>query len=187
MKDRDRVELLRLLNGSENALSWVTNAIARYRDDLPVEIEREQTPTAIATDAKKLHQALRTIAEQIASDGDAWMTFKQNCAIEGAQAIAALHHLTEALGPGSNEPAEWLISAAEITADELKPTRKRPKSAAVAVRYNLLHHVAFAARNAGVSVSRNSSAFQKIAAISYRLANIYTDPDGDIKKLKGKI
>lgn len=184
IKKRERAELLALLNGNESAVDWIWHAIERYRQDLPAEIEREQTPTAIAKDAKHLHQALQTISEQIANGGDAWLTFKQNCATEGSHAIAALHCLTEALGPGANEPADWLLSAAEITEKELKPSRKRPKSAAVAVRYNLLHHIAQASKRAGVQASRNNPAFLDIVALSYQAANIYTDPDNDIRRLE---
>lgn len=184
IKKRERAALLALLNGNESAVNWIWQAIERYREDLPAEIEREQTPTAIAKDAKKLHQALQTIAEQIANDGEAWLTFKQNCATEGAHAIAALYHLAEALGPGANEPSDWLLSAAEITEQELKPTIKRPKSAAVAVRYNLLHHIAQASKRAGVQVSRNNPAFLDIVALCYQAANINTDPDNDIRRLE---
>jgi hypothetical protein len=187
VRKEDRAALLALLNGKETALCWIENAIGRYKEDLPHEIEREQTPSAIATEAKRLHQALQTIAEQIAREGDAWLTFKQNCAIEGSEAIAALVCLNEALGPGPNEPADWLLSAAELTAQELKPTKKRPNSAAVAVRYNLVHHTALAARNAGVPVSRNSTVFQEIVTIVFRAANIHTDPDRDIRTLKSFI
>lgn len=183
-KKRERAALLALLNCNELAVDWIWQAIERYRQDLPAEIEREQTPTAISKDAKHLHQALQTIAEQIAKGGDAWLTFKQNCATEGSRAIAALHCLTEALGPGANEPADWLLSAAEITEKELKPSIKRPKSAAVAVRYNLLHHVIEASKRAGIEVSRNNPAFLNIVALAYQAANIYTDPDHDIRRLK---
>ncbi len=182
MREQDRAELLRLLNGSEKAVRRIDGAVARYRSDLPTEIEREQTPTQIAEDAKRLRQAIHTIASLIASGGDAWLAFKENCASDGATGVQAVHHLVEALGPGPGEPGDLLTAAAAVTADELKPTRKRPKSAAKAVRFALVFHTAQAATDAGVLVSRSSAAFQQIMAAVFRSANIVADPDHDIRE-----
>ena len=182
MREQDRAELLRLLNGSEKAVRRIDGAVARYRSDLPTEIEREQTPTQIAEDAKRLRQAIHTIASLIASGGDAWLAFKENCASDGATGVQAVHHLVEALGPGPGEPGDLLTAAAAVTADELKPTRKRPKSAAKAVRFALVFHTAQAATDAGVLVSRSSAAFQQIMAVVFHAANIVADPDHDIRE-----
>lgn len=182
MREQDRAELLRLLNGSVKALRRIEGAVARYRADLPTEIEREQTPTQIAEDAKRLHNAIQTIAGLIASGGDAWLAFKENCASDGAEGVQALHHLVEALGAGRGESGHLLTAAAAVTADELKPTRKRPKSAAKAVRFALVFHTAQAAADAGVLVSRSSASFQQIMAAVFHAANIVADPDHDIRE-----
>ncbi len=183
MNGQDRAELLQLLNGSDKALRRIEEAIVRFNADLPTELKREQTPTQIAEDAKSLHHAIQTIISLIATNGDAWLTFKDFCAADGVDSIRALNHLAEALDTsGIGSPGELLLAASEMAADDLKPIRKRPKSAAKAVRFSLVFHTAQAASEAGVLISRSSTTFQKIMSSVFRAANIMADPEHDIRE-----
>ena len=180
LEQRHRESMLALLNGNAQALRKIEFAIGQYLEMLPIARLATQTPRDIKKDADELHQALQSLVRIMADDGEAWANFKAGAAADGQ--AAALHNLIEALGPGAGEPGEALAFAAGQTADDLKPSRKRPRSADKNTRFALMFHVANAAQDAGVLVSRNSTAFREITAIVFEAANIHADPEHDIRE-----
>lgn len=176
----NRDKMLALLNGSAQGLRKIEFAIGNFLAMLPIARQATQTPSDIKKDADELHQALQSLVRIIAADGDAWSNFKAAAAADGQ--AAALASLIEALGPGAGEHGEALAFVAGQTADDLKPSRKRPRSADKNTRFALMFHVANAAQDAGVLVSRNSTAFREITAIVFEAANIHADPEHDIRE-----
>lgn len=171
LEERERKRLLALLNGSDKAVRLIESAITRYTLMRPISLDAAQKPTEIKKDADELHKALQTLVRIIADSGDAWMNFKAGAGAEGLS--APLEMLTDALGP--------LALVAAETATDLKPRRKRPKSEEKVSRIGLIFHVATAARDAGVLVTRNSNPFQEIAETVYMAAGIDVSPEHDIR------
>lgn len=180
LEERERLRLHALLNGSDKAVRQIEAAIAHYAEMLPMARAAKQLPSEVKKDADDLHKALQTIVRIIADGGDAWEFFKSNAADDGL--AKPLHQLIEALGPGAGEPGDALVLIAEQNAVELKPTKSRPRSPDKVSRFSLMFHVANAARDAGVLISRNSTAFQEITATVFSTANIHADPDHDIRE-----
>ncbi|WP_146180568.1 hypothetical protein [Limnohabitans curvus] len=180
LEERERLRLHALLNGSDKAVRQIEAAITHYAEMLPMARAAKQLPSEVKKDADDLHKALQTIVRIIADGGDAWEFFKSNAADEGL--VKPLHQLTEALGPGAGEPGDALVLIAEQNAADLKPKKSRPRSPDKVSRFSLMFHVANAARDAGVLISRNSTAFQEITAAVFLAANIHADPDHDIRE-----
>lgn len=180
LNEQKRERLLALLNGSEKALRLIEAAIARYIELLPIAREAMQKPSEIKKEADDLHLALKNLVRIIASGGEAWEYFKAGAMADGL--ALPLHQLTEALGSGASESGEALVFAASQSADDLKPTQSRPKSADKISRFIFLFHLANAAREANVLISRNSKQFQEIIDISFEAVNIVADPEHDIRK-----
>lgn len=170
LEQHDRDKMLALLNGNAQALRKIEFAIGQYLEMLPIARQAKQEPREIKNDADELHQALQSLVRIMADDGEAWTNFKAGAAADGQ--ASALHNLIEALGPGAGEPGEALAFAAAQTADDLKPSRKRPRSAEKSTRFVLMFHVANTAQEAGVLVSRNSTAFREIIETAYEAAGI---------------
>lgn len=179
LEERERKRLLALLNGSDKAVRLIESAISRYTLMRPIARDAAQKPTEIKKDADDLHKALQTLVRIIADSGDAWMNFKAGAGAEGLS--IPLNMLTDALGPGAGEPGDALVLIAAETAADLKPGIGRPKGADNVSRIGLIFHVANAARDAGVLVSRNSKAFQEISEAVYVAAGIPQSPERDIR------
>jgi hypothetical protein len=180
LEERERLRLHALLNGSDKAVRQIEAAITHYAEMLPMARAAKQLPSEVKKDADDLHKALQTIVRIITNGGDAWEFFKSSAAADGL--TTPLHQLTEALGPGIGEPGDALVFVAEQNAADLKPTKSRPRSPDKVSRISLMSHVANAARDAGVLISRNSTAFQEITAAVFLAANIHADPDHDIRE-----
>lgn len=180
LEQHDRDKMLGLLNGSAQALRKIEFAIGDYLAMLPIARQATQKPSEIKNDADELHQALQNLVRIMADDGDAWTNFKAGAVADGQG--KALASLMDALGPGAGEPGDALAFVAQQTADDLKPSRKRPRSADKITRFVLVFHVANAAHESGVLVSRNSTAFREIIATVFEAANIQADPEHDIRE-----
>jgi hypothetical protein len=181
MRDRERAELLQLLNGNQVALRRIEGAVSRFKQMLPIEVARKKAPTEVAKDAKRLHDAIQTIAGLVRNKGDVWATFREHCFSDGKIGVDALLHLEEAFIPGAGEPGDTLAFAASMTADELKPTRGASFSVKKEERLNLLHHAVNAARDAGLKFTRHSAESNEFVRLVYLAAGIDVDHDNDVR------
>lgn len=179
-EEPERSRLLALLNGSEKAVRQIEEAITRYAVMLPMARAAKQKPTEVKRDADELHQALQTLVRIIGESGEAWQNVKAAAAAEGL--ADTVFSLAESMAPGRGEPGDTLVRVAADVADDLKPAKKRPRSPDKVSRFVLMFHTANAARDAGVLVSRNSTAFQDIAAVVFSAAGIPQDPEHDIRE-----
>jgi hypothetical protein len=173
LEERERLRLHALLNGSDQAVRQIEAAISHHAEMLPMARMATQKPSEIKKDADDLHKALQTIVRIIAEGGYAWERFKSNAADDGL--TMPLHQLTEALGPGAGEPGDALVFVAEQNAADLKSSIGRPQGPEQISRNVLMFHLVNSAREAGVLVSRNSTAFREIVKTAYEAAGISSD------------
>ena len=191
---RDRERVLVMLDGSDNVVRQIEDAVALYFVSAGFETA---DPKRERQHARLIVEALERIATVANGPGIAWSLFRSNVAMKiggslGRETNAVLRELEETklftpdvktLTPNPCTLSQFLMMAAEQTEQDIKASSVgRPKSKDKSKRIVLVQRIAHAVDPLGILPNRGAGRFPELVECVYEIAEIPTDyADDDIR------